>query len=118
MHNWGPVQGCCKRDSIPVLQVSCIPALPVVSLQRSSDTAGSAGMQLTCRTGFESRLQQPSTGPQLHITVYLTVPVLGDWVRSPDRIMRNNTHVGESLGGGSVRRTLPYGLYRTCVTHF
>jgi hypothetical protein len=105
------VRSCCKRDSNPVLQVSCNLVLPAVSLKRCSDTAGSTNLQLTCRTGFESRLQQPRTRFSFS-TVYSTVPALGDWVLSLDRTMRNHLHVGESLGGGSVHRTLPYAL--TC----
>ncbi len=42
-------------------------------------TAGSAGLQLTCRTGFESHLQQPCTRPSFS-TIYSTVPAPRDWV--------------------------------------
>jgi hypothetical protein len=83
-----------------------------------SDTAGSTGLQLTCRTGFESRLQQPCTHPSSS-TVYSTVPVPGDWVQSSVWTMRFTCMWGVPKAGGLCVIHKPYALtYCTTLNTF
>ncbi len=86
-----------------------------------SAIAGSSELQLSCRTGFESRLQQPCKHSSF-ATVYLTVPTLGDWVQSPCSDHAYPFACGGCLRrclrrGGSVRCTYPYALTYWTTLH-